>query len=106
MTTASLLQFKELVTKDQAFSEKLKAVTDYESFIKLYIQFGKENGYSFTVEGVESALKMAMVAEEESLSEEQWEFVAGNGAAAQTKSVCTNQCSSSACNCSWWEVYL
>ena len=46
-------QFHELILRDSALKEKLKAATDQASLAKLAVEVGTELGYSFTYKEVE-----------------------------------------------------
>ena len=51
---ASLQQFIQVLMKDWAMQEQLKAAPDTESFVKLAVELGQQNGYSFTAEDLEA----------------------------------------------------
>ena len=54
-------QFHRLVIQDLSLKEKLKQSANQESFVKLAVQLGKENGYSFTPSEVESYINRNML---------------------------------------------
>ena len=51
---ASLQQFIQVLMKDRAMQEQLKAAPDRETFVKLAVKLGERNGYSFTAEDLEA----------------------------------------------------
>lgn len=53
-------QFHRLITQDSSLKEKLKQSADQQSFVKLAVQLGKENGYSFTQSEVEAYITQNM----------------------------------------------
>lgn len=78
----NLEQFYQMAAQDQELLQKLKAVKDRETFVKLVCDLGEEKGYEFTKEQVEAATieaqRRRLGAELWSdLSEEQLEAVAG-----------------------------
>ncbi|MDB6124197.1 MAG: hypothetical protein JWQ71_3190 [Pedosphaera sp.] len=57
MSRENFETFRRLVLTDPALQEKLRAVSDRETFRILTIQIGTELGFDFNAEEVESALK-------------------------------------------------
>jgi hypothetical protein len=56
MSKENLETFQKAVLKSTLLQEKLKAALDRESLIKLAVELGTQNGYSFTAEEVDAAL--------------------------------------------------
>ncbi|EEF62894.1 Nif11-like leader peptide family natural product precursor [Pedosphaera parvula] len=57
MSRENFENFRRLVLADTALQERLRSVSDREAFRLLTVQIGKELGFDFTAEEVESALK-------------------------------------------------
>ncbi len=47
-------QFHQMVLVNQSLKEQLKAASDAESFFRLAVLLGQQNGYSFTHKEVET----------------------------------------------------
>jgi hypothetical protein len=56
MSKENLETFQKAFLKSTLLQEKLKTAFDRESFIKLAVELGTQNGYSFTAEEVDAAL--------------------------------------------------
>ena len=70
-----LRQFSRRAAQDAALRYKLQAVKDHAGFILLCVQLGRENGYTFSAEQVESQLGSEAVNDDE-LSDVQLDRVA------------------------------
>lgn len=57
MSKASLEQFYQQVLQDPKLQEQLRAAPDKQSIIKLAVNLGQQNGYSFTAQDVEAAIE-------------------------------------------------
>jgi predicted ribosomally synthesized peptide with nif11-like leader len=57
MSKASLEQFYQQVLQDPKLQEQLRAAPDKQSIIKLAVDLGQQNGYSFTAQDVEAAIE-------------------------------------------------
>lgn len=57
MSQESFEQFRQLVLREPALQQQLKATSDREQFIALTQRLGAERGYDFTVEDVRQALQ-------------------------------------------------
>lgn len=55
MSQESFEEFRRAVLPDLALQEKLRAVSDFQSFTLVAVQLGKERGIVFTAEDVEAA---------------------------------------------------
>lgn len=56
MSRDSLEQFRQRIIETPALQEQLLGVPDQGSVVKLLVQLGKENGYSFTADEVTEAI--------------------------------------------------
>lgn len=54
-------QFHQLVIQNSLLKEKLKQSVDQASFLKLAVQLGEENGYSFTLSEAEAYVNQNML---------------------------------------------
>lgn len=70
-----LHQFSRRAARDAALRNKLQAATDHLGFIRLCVQLGQENGYTFTAEQVELQLGIK-AANDDELSDDQLDRVA------------------------------
>jgi hypothetical protein len=52
----SFEHFRQLVFRDRALQEALRATSELERFIELVVELGRERGYDFTADDVKSAL--------------------------------------------------
>ncbi len=74
---SNLEQFYTFVQNNQQLQEQLGAVEDRESFNELAVQLGQENGYTFSVEDVDSFINQKSQEENAEISDEELEAVAG-----------------------------
>jgi len=58
-SAAALEQFRSAALSDPVLQERLRVTTDDESFARLAVELGQENGYFFDVSHVETALQKA-----------------------------------------------
>jgi len=77
MSVESINQFYQEVMQEPALLEKFQSAPDQESLVNLAVEVGQQKGYSFTVDEVEQALAAQNAAQQEELSDEQLEAVAG-----------------------------
>ena len=56
MSTESLEQFYQRVLEDPTLQEPLRVASDRESFVRIAVQLGEDNGYSFTAEELDEAI--------------------------------------------------
>ena len=56
MSRESLNQFYQRVLQDTALQEQLRSAPDKQSIIKLAVELGQQNGFSFTAQDVETAI--------------------------------------------------
>jgi len=54
-------QFHQLIVQNSLLKEKLKQSVDQASFLKLAVQLGEENGYSFTLSEAEAYVNRNML---------------------------------------------
>ncbi len=54
-------EFHALVLKNRALSDRLRTAADRPSFVKLAVQIGAEQGYSFTHREVEAYVNRNML---------------------------------------------
>ncbi len=54
-------EFHQLVIQDSSLKERLKQSADQASFVKLAVQLGEEQGYSFTSREVEAYINRNML---------------------------------------------
>lgn len=54
-------EFHQLIIQDSSLKEKLKQSSDQESFVKLAVKLGEEQGYSFTPREVEAYINRNML---------------------------------------------
>lgn len=57
MAKENLEKFRKLVLRDLSLQEKLRDITDRETFIALTLRLGEERGCHFRREDVEEALR-------------------------------------------------
>jgi len=57
MTTAHLAEFQQQVLHDAALQEPLREITDRVAFMDAVVRLGNVNGYTFTTEEVETAMR-------------------------------------------------
>jgi predicted ribosomally synthesized peptide with nif11-like leader len=57
MSEESFEQFRQLVLRDLVLQERLREVDDRETFPTLVVRVGEEQGYAFTAEDVEAAIR-------------------------------------------------
>ena len=57
MSRESIDQFIQAVMRNQKLQEQLEAAPDQDSIVKLSVQLGEENGYSFTIDELKTMLK-------------------------------------------------
>jgi nitrogen fixation uncharacterized protein len=69
----NLQEFYRELSKNQEWQEKLKEVSDVETFTRLVAELGKEKGYNFTNEQVKVAITEAL--ENEAVSTDVWEEI-------------------------------
>lgn len=62
MSQTSLEQFCERVLENQALQEKLRSITDRAAFSAAVVELGAEQGFSFTSDEVEIAIRGNMQA--------------------------------------------
>jgi predicted ribosomally synthesized peptide with nif11-like leader len=74
-SVVQLRQFCRRAAQDDALRYKLQAARDHGGFILLCVQLGQENGYTFSVEQVESQLG-SKAANDDELSDDQLDRVA------------------------------
>ena len=74
---SNLEQSYTFVQTNQQLQEQLGAVEDRESFNELAVQLGQENGYTFSVEDVDTFLNQKSQEANAELSNEELEAVAG-----------------------------
>ena len=92
MSKEAVEGFYKKVMKDPGLQEKFKAATTEDAFIKLAVDLGAKNGFSFTAE--EARARMSEEAKGGSqLSERQLESVAG-GAVSYGGSILCGYCGS------------
>jgi len=72
---AQLRQFGRRTSQDAALRDKLQAAGDHAGFVRLCVQLGRENGYSFSAEDVAAHLG-SVAANDDELSDEQLDRVA------------------------------
>jgi predicted ribosomally synthesized peptide with nif11-like leader len=77
MSVETVNQFYQEVMQEPALLEKFQSAPDQESLVNLAVEVGQQKGYSFTVDQVEQALAAQNAAQQEELSDEQLEAVAG-----------------------------
>ncbi len=56
MAEENLEQFRQLVLRDSAVQQQLRATPDRTAFIELMVSLGRESGYGFTAQEVDEAL--------------------------------------------------
>jgi predicted ribosomally synthesized peptide with nif11-like leader len=76
MSEKSLNDFYKAAQSDTALQQKLKQAPDKDSYLNLIVQSGKEKGYDFTRQEVQSAIE-GINAKRGQLSDKQLESVAG-----------------------------
>lgn len=54
-------EFHQLIIQDSSLKERLKQSSDQQSFVKLAVQLGEEQGYSFTPREVEAYINRNML---------------------------------------------
>lgn len=74
---SNLEQFYTFVQNNQQLQEQLGATEDRESFNELAVQLGQENGYTFSVEDVDTFINQKSQEENAELSDQELEAVAG-----------------------------
>lgn len=77
-TQSSVIQMRQFgrrAVQDPTLRSKLQAASDHASFIRLCVQLGRENGFAFTAEQLESRLD-SEAANDNELSDEQLDCVA------------------------------
>lgn len=89
-----LAEFQKVVMQDTALQEQFKSVSDPASFTDLAVRLGKERGFSFTSEDVQTALADLQTSRRV-LSDELLDKVAGgDGEYCGTTAGGTNVCTS------------
>lgn len=56
MSRESLEQFYQQVLQEPSLQEPLRTALDRDSLVRLAVELGERNGYSFTAEEVEAAI--------------------------------------------------
>jgi predicted ribosomally synthesized peptide with nif11-like leader len=74
---SNLEQFYTFVQNNQQLQEQLGAVEDRESFNELAVQLGQQNGYTFSVDDVDTFINQKSQEENAEISAEELEAVAG-----------------------------
>lgn len=78
MTSTAIEQFQQLVGSSPAIQAQLNAAPDNASFVRLAVQLGAANGYSFSEQEFRTAMAaMTAAPGGGELSDEQLESVAG-----------------------------
>lgn len=62
MSQTSLEQFCERVLENQSLQEQLRGITDKTTFLASVVQLGAEQGFSFTIDEVNIAIRGNMQA--------------------------------------------
>lgn len=62
MSQTSLEQFCERVLENQSLQEQLRGITDKTTFLTSVVQLGAEQGFSFTIDEVNIAIRGNMQA--------------------------------------------
>jgi predicted ribosomally synthesized peptide with nif11-like leader len=57
MSQTDLEQFCERVLQNQSLQEKLRSIPDRQAFIASVVQLGTEQGFTFSVEEVQTAMQ-------------------------------------------------
>ncbi|HEY9652914.1 MAG TPA: Nif11-like leader peptide family natural product precursor [Coleofasciculaceae cyanobacterium] len=57
MSRESLEQFYQQVLQEPSLQEPLRTAPDRDSLVRLAVELGEQNGYSFTAEEVEAAIE-------------------------------------------------
>jgi predicted ribosomally synthesized peptide with nif11-like leader len=57
MSQTDLEQFCERVLQNQSLQEKLRSISDRQAFIASVVQLGTEQGFTFSVEEVQTAMQ-------------------------------------------------
>ena len=74
---SNLEQFYTFVQNNQQLQEQLGATKDRERFNELAVQLGQENGYTFSVQDVDTFINQKSQEENAELSDQELEAVAG-----------------------------
>jgi predicted ribosomally synthesized peptide with nif11-like leader len=77
MSSEAVESFYEKVLQDPGLQEQFKAAPSEDAFVRMAVNLGSQNGYSFTPDEVRSRISQATGGSESELTDRQLEIVAG-----------------------------